>query len=223
MTDTKPNQSPDQPNRRTTTQALPLPSHPHLGPPLRLTRPARRALLLLPPHHPPPRTPPPRSPPRPRRLRAARHRRPRRRPVRPRPVLARIATDQLDHKRSGRLLYGLFIASRNLLPPTPPRRRPHRQPRLPPSSLDSAGSAAADNSNHPDDIVEELVRDSDLGPIAPIAELPRPTDPAAAAEDRRRSLASLLDNLFPPNPTPIPDPTHAGAPSPHPQSYNDNH
>ena len=130
-------------------------------------------------------------------------------------VLARVATDQLDHKRSGRLLHGLFIASRNLL--HGPRsasisRTASRGSRH--SRLDSAGSASAGNSNHPDDIVEELVRDSDLGPIAPIAELPPPQDPAAAAEDRRRSLASLLDDLFPPNPAPIPDPTQrAGAPS----------
>ena len=130
-------------------------------------------------------------------------------------VLARLTTDQLDPRRANPILYALKLAIWNLREPRPAAARSDSRGSA--SSRDSA-SASSDNFNHPEDIVEELVRDSDLGPIAPIAELPPPQDPeaaaAAAAEDRRRSLASLLDDLFPPNPTPIPDPTQrAGAPS----------
>ncbi len=131
-------------------------------------------------------------------------------------VLARIATNQLDPKRSSQLLFGLLIASRNLPPhPRPAAARSSDSRGSRSSSLDSSGSAAADNSNHPEDFVEELVLDEDLGPIAPIAELPPSQDPEAVAEDRRRTLASLLDDLFPPNPTPIPDPTQRQPRTPH--------
>jgi hypothetical protein len=129
-------------------------------------------------------------------------------------VLARIASNQLDHKRSGRLLNGLFIASRNLQrEPRPDPRSSSRSSRHSSrsSSLDSASSVSADNSNNPEDIVEELVLDSDLGPIAPIAEAPTPE---AIAKDRRSLLADYLTALFPPNPTPIPDPTQRESANP---------
>ncbi|MGA2898396.1 MAG: hypothetical protein ABSE27_12480, partial [Acidobacteriaceae bacterium] len=129
-------------------------------------------------------------------------------------VLARLTTAQLDPKRANPILYALKLAIWNLHEPrTASSARSDSR-----SSASSRGSASADNSNHPEDIVEELILDADLGPIAPIAELPPPQDPeavaTAAAQDRRRRLASLLDDLFPPNPTPIPDPAQrAGAPS----------
>ena len=48
-------------------------------------------------------------------------------------ILARVATNQLDHKRSGRLLTACFIACSKPPPRTPLRQHiPHRQPRLPP-------------------------------------------------------------------------------------------
>jgi hypothetical protein len=109
-------------------------------------------------------------------------------------VLARIATDQLDHKRSGRLLHGLFIASRNLPRDPRPAARPASRTASRDSSRDSSRSYVCrspssrdssfpddSNLNDPDDLVEDIILDSDLGPIAPIAEIPTPEAAAAAA------------------------------------------
>ena len=98
-------------------------------------------------------------------------------------VLARIATNQLDPKRSSQLLFGLLIASRNLPPhPRPNAAATRSDSRSSPSSRDSA---AADNSNHPEDIVEELILDEDLGPIAPIAEIRPPEAPQTPPQPPR--------------------------------------
>ena len=126
-------------------------------------------------------------------------------------VLARISTNQLDYKRSGRLLHGLSVASRNLRrelrPASPATRSDSRSSRH--SSLDSASSTSAGNSNNPEDIVEDLILDSDLGPIAPIAEI-RPPEPPQP----RLSLLDRMMQEFGPI-VPIPDPTQRLPPTPH--------
>ncbi len=87
-------------------------------------------------------------------------------------VLALIASDQLDHKRSGRLLHGLFIASRNLArDPHPATTRGSSQSI---SDEDSSDSASVNLDANP--LIEDLILDSDHGPIAPIAELAAPID-----------------------------------------------
>jgi len=142
-------------------------------------------------------------------------------------VLARVATDQLDHKRSGRLLHGLFVASRNLpRDPRPDSRTSSRNDSRSyvcrsPRDSDSSSSAAQDNP--PDDLVEDLILDPDLGPIAPIAEIPTPEAAAAAAQaahaaTRAAARESMLtafalfqqENGFssqPPDPNPTPSPS----------------
>ena len=74
-------------------------------------------------------------------------------------VLARIATNEIDPKRAGLLLYGLQIASSNLT----------RQPQQP------AAEAVAEP------LVEEIVHNLHLGDLAPIQELP--SDPTTAESD----------------------------------------
>ena len=131
-------------------------------------------------------------------------------------VLARLTTDQLDPRRANPILYALKLAIWNLREPRPAAARSDSRGSA--SSRDSA-SASSDNFNHPEDIVEELVRDSDLGPIAPIAELPPPQDPkpppqpppktAAAASPASSTTSSL--------PTPPPSPTPPNVRVPHPR------
>ena len=65
-------------------------------------------------------------------------------------VLRRIASNQIDPKRAGLLLYGLQIASLNL----------PRQPQAAPANRNQAA------------IVEEIIMDEHLGPLAPEAEVP---------------------------------------------------
>ena len=124
-------------------------------------------------------------------------------------VLARVATDQLDHKRSGRLLNGLFIASRNL--PREPRPTASRSSSR---SARHSGSSSEDSSysssisNVGDNLVEDLILDEELGPIAPIAEAPAPKD---VEEERRNHFAEMLDDLLHPKPDPTPDPNQQPA------------
>ncbi len=119
-------------------------------------------------------------------------------------VLSLIAANQLDPKRARLLLYGIDTASRNLarnLRSLSTRSAPHS----------ATGSQASANSNITDDLVEDVVLDSDHGPIAPIAEIPVPID----GEERRRSrFAEMLDDLIHPKPDPHPDPGS----DPHPGS-----
>jgi hypothetical protein len=136
-------------------------------------------------------------------------------------LLARIASNQLDHKRSGQLLNGLQIASRNLRRDPRPAAASRSDSRCDSrssrhsSSRESSSFSSRESSsfsicesdspsgpNAPDALVEEIILDSDLGPIAPIAELPPPQDPEAAAEaaaEAHRSAFALFleENCFP--------------------------
>jgi hypothetical protein len=135
-------------------------------------------------------------------------------------ILNRIATDQLDHKRSGRLLHGLFIASRNLQrDPRPAAARSDTRDSASSrsyvcrsssssSSRDSSSFSSRESSpfsedNEPGPLVEDLILDEDLGPIAPIAEIPPPQAPEAP-----RSLSQMMQDFFQSNPSPDqqPDP-----------------
>jgi hypothetical protein len=84
-------------------------------------------------------------------------------------VLARIASNQLDHKRAGHLLHGLFIASHNL-----PREPRPASARCDSRSSRHSRSDSSSDANESETCVEELIFDDDLGPIAPIAEIPAP-------------------------------------------------
>jgi len=82
-------------------------------------------------------------------------------------ILGRIASNDLDISRAGRLLYGLQVIA-CLLP---------REPR--PASVDrdsasnqEANSFSPSHPNHPYNTIEELVLDPVLGPLAPIAAMP---------------------------------------------------
>ena len=115
-------------------------------------------------------------------------------------ILNRIATNQLDSKRAGQLLYGLLIASSNL--PRQPRPAAARSDTRDSASsrsyvcrdTSSASSRESDSPsgpNAPDDFVEDIILDEDLGPIAPIAEIHPPELPQA----RPSFLADLLRDL----------------------------
>ncbi len=106
-------------------------------------------------------------------------------------VLNRLASNQLDPRRAGLILYGLQIASLNL-------------PRVP-------AAPAQQDAN----LVEEIVSHPDLGPIALRTELPDPGAP------RPNSLiARLLEALElgqePPTDTPTPEPESQPEPEPKP-------
>jgi hypothetical protein len=122
-------------------------------------------------------------------------------------VLALIASDQIDHKRSGRILNGLFIASRNLqreLRPTSLRRGSSQSM----SDETSSDSASVNLDSNP--LVDELILDSDLGPIAPVAEAPAIKD---VEEERSKHFAAMLDDLIHPKPEPASNPTSAILPT----------
>ena len=113
-------------------------------------------------------------------------------------VLARIATNQLDPKRSSQLLFGLLIASRNLpRDPRPAARSdsresaPSRDSRESSSSSSRESVSADPNANDTNYFVEDIILDEDLGPIAPIAEIHPPELPQA----RPSFLADLLRDL----------------------------
>jgi hypothetical protein len=81
-------------------------------------------------------------------------------------VLQRIAANQLDPRRAGLLLYGLQIASGN----------------LPPQSANSPADSAAR------ELVEEIEVDSELGTLAPQADI---ADPPR----HRNEIRELLDKI----------------------------
>lgn len=76
-------------------------------------------------------------------------------------VLQRIATNDIDPRRAGLLLYGLQIASLNL--PKPQQAK----------------------DSQPEPAVEEVVTDAELGPLAPQAEMPKTREVRYAEVDRK--------------------------------------
>jgi len=144
-------------------------------------------------------------------------------------ILNRLTTGQLDPKRANPILYTLKLAIWNLHETRPAARTAARTA----ASNDSRDSRSPDDSNvnDPDDLVEDLILDPDLGPIAPIAEIPTPEAAAAAAHAaaqaraakaaaahaaNRAAAAEAIHSAFalfqqengfpsePPDPTPIP-------------------
>ena len=114
-------------------------------------------------------------------------------------VLARIATNQLDNKRAGLLLlYGLQIAAT-----TSPR-----EPRDPRPSRLSQSRHNRNNFNHPSkpqpnpSLIEDLILDPDLGPIAPIAEVapPPPREKALRSAPPRRDAQPPASRTTQPRP-----------------------
>jgi hypothetical protein len=75
-------------------------------------------------------------------------------------ILSRLASRDLDHRRAGVMLYGLHIATRNLN---------QNKPKATPAE---------------EEIVEEIVHDPILGPLAPIAEITRPQSFVANLHER---------------------------------------
>jgi hypothetical protein len=102
-------------------------------------------------------------------------------------ILARLTTAQLDPRRANPILYALKLAIWNLHEPRPAARTDSREP----ISADS-------NVNDTDDLVEDLILDSDLGPIAPIAEI-RPPEPP---QPRPTLLDRMIQEFGPINPDP---------------------
>jgi len=96
-------------------------------------------------------------------------------------ILSRIASNDLDPKRAGLLLYGLQIAAISL----------PREPRSTAGSTCEYGHPCvpdpASNSNQTSDILDHIAIDPDLGPLAPIAEI-LPRDPNEDTEDTSDSL-----------------------------------
>jgi len=106
-------------------------------------------------------------------------------------ILNFLTTGQLDPKRANPILYTLKLAIWNLHETRPARtsaRTDSQNDSLSyvcqsPSSRDSDSfPSAAQEDNPPDDLVEDLILDPGLGPIAPIAEIPTPEAAAAAAQ-----------------------------------------
>ena len=90
-------------------------------------------------------------------------------------VLQRIASNDIDPRRAGLLLYGLQIASLNL--PKPPASNRH-----PKSSRESQPQPQSE-------IVEEITLDPELGPLAPETEFTR--------NQRRKSpVEILMEKMF---------------------------
>jgi len=113
-------------------------------------------------------------------------------------VLALIASNQLDHKRAWDLLFGLQVASRNLpreLSIAPASRGSRHAVR----SYSESDSDSTSNTNDSNILVEDIILDSDLGPIAPIAEAHTP-------KDQHSLFAEMLDDLIHPAPDSNPDP-----------------
>ena len=89
-------------------------------------------------------------------------------------VLQRIASNEIDPRRAGLLLYGLQIASLNL----PREAAPARANR-------SYGRSSSSHAE-PADTVEEVITDPELGPIAPATEM---------AKAHKSVIQTLLENL----------------------------
>ena len=127
-------------------------------------------------------------------------------------ILNRLTTGQLDPKRANPILYTLKLAIWNLheTRPAAAPRRDSRDSRESSSSSSRESISTDPNANDTNEFVEDLILDEDLGPIAPIAELP---PPEAAAEAHRSAFALFLkENCFPAQPpeilpTPTPDPS----------------
>ena len=93
-------------------------------------------------------------------------------------VLRRIASNDVDPRRAGLLLYGLQIASLNL-------------PRTPVAARDR-------DADDTPDLVEEVVTDPTFGTLAPRAEVPEP--------ERRQSIAEYIEERFATRPKDFDDP-----------------
>jgi hypothetical protein len=105
-------------------------------------------------------------------------------------VLRRIATNEIDPRRAGLLLYGLQIASLNLPAPakTVSKASPH--------SYSDEHEAPT-----PDEHVEEIVIDPTLGTLAPRTEIHEAEQPLSTV------AASSNDSTNRPYPSPTPNPT----------------
>src|ERR1039458_7946669 len=94
-------------------------------------------------------------------------------------ILSRIASNDLDHNRAGRLIADLRVIA-TLLP---------REPRLTAAAADAAAAAAKQSAASRQPPVEDLILDEAHGLIAPIAELPEPNpaDPLQNCHPERSS------------------------------------
>jgi hypothetical protein len=93
-------------------------------------------------------------------------------------LLSRIASNDLDTDRAGRLISGLRATIACL--PRQPRSAPSAQPRPAPTPQTNLIDDPID------DLIDDLILDEAHGPLAPIAELPipaPPAQPAPAAQD----------------------------------------
>jgi hypothetical protein len=88
-------------------------------------------------------------------------------------VLRRIASNDIDPRRAGLLLYGLQIASLNL-----PKTQPSR----------STGRSRYNDDISEDTFVEEVIVDAELGAVAPRAEFGK-------SEQRLSAVAQLLKDM----------------------------
>jgi len=133
-------------------------------------------------------------------------------------ILNRLTTGQLDPKRANPILYTLKLAIWNLHETRPAARTASRSSSHTDSRHSSASSfsihdllsgresspkesipddpipqdpiSSGLSANNPGDLVEELILDEDLGPIAPIAEIPTPEAAAAAARAAAQQRAA---------------------------------
>ena len=133
-------------------------------------------------------------------------------------ILNRLTTGQLDPKRANPILYTLKLAIWNLHETRPAARTASRSSSHTDSRHSSASSfsihdllsgresspkesipddpipqdpiSSGLSANNSGDLVEELILDEDLGPIAPIAEIPTPEAAAAAARAAAQQRAA---------------------------------
>jgi hypothetical protein len=128
-------------------------------------------------------------------------------------VMNRIANNSLDLKRGGILLYGLQIASNNLpREPQPARRAPNQ------SAAANQYAEPLEPDCVPERRVQEITLDPELGPIAPIAEMPDPDapDPSRPSSMVEDLLQALLDEkeCYTREEALRPPCTHCGRPGP---------
>src|ERR1039458_7783748 len=95
-------------------------------------------------------------------------------------ILSRIASNDLDHNRAGRLIADLRVIA-TLLP---------REPRLTAAAADAAAAKQSAAATQPP--VEDLILDEVHGPLAPITELPEPNpaDPLQNCHPERSSASA---------------------------------
>ncbi len=130
-------------------------------------------------------------------------------------ILARIATDQLDHKRSGRLLTACFIACSKPPAPNPLRRLPAAIAAAPPSSRDSAAppppiTPTIQTTSSKSSSATPTSAPSRPSPSSPRPRTPQPPPKTAAAPSPACSTTSSL-------PTPPPSQTPPSVRVPHPR------